>query len=399
MGIDESDDDLMHPEERATPRISSQTNILQRLCAVCPSKILTEKFEAIRMLLRQSFDAESLDDISLSVSLKSFNSTRNDQTVDVNGEFSARSNPDTLFGAFPMVFPQRVEQRMAEILIGDFTLNSLLYHIHQKQKLSLKIRPHTIRNGKQFLRTTCVQDDGFHRKVPSSASNFGTSSEKHIILDFFQMDNVDRPFAEDKFTDNGDCIGLLMPKVGHNHPNKYLNVHMHSARAPSVIFKRSGENHHSREHWIWNVVVDIILAVDFFIDDSETFIGSLKITTLTKLVFSIRQSNLFGKAFLNVLELNDTDNSLGIPEENLNNLRKFGKRMVLKPVSDHSPVYAPDNLMVLQALNEQLSQGIPMKLPQVGLPIELIQPQIDFLDHALHISTDFIISTDVLKSL
>ena len=57
--------------------------------------------------------------------------TSDDYTFDLVGMFSIL-NSGVPFGAFPMQFPQRVEKsRMAEALISDFTINSLLYSMHK----------------------------------------------------------------------------------------------------------------------------------------------------------------------------------------------------------------------------------------------------------------------------
>lgn len=56
--------------------------------------------------------------------------TNSDFTVDLNGEFSPNAAGGTPFGAFPMQFPPSTG-RMAEILVSDFTVNSLFYHLHR----------------------------------------------------------------------------------------------------------------------------------------------------------------------------------------------------------------------------------------------------------------------------
>lgn len=49
----------------------------------------------------------------------------------LNGEFSPGGVGGTPFGAFPMFFPQPVGHKMAELLISDWTVNSLFYHLHK----------------------------------------------------------------------------------------------------------------------------------------------------------------------------------------------------------------------------------------------------------------------------
>lgn len=51
--------------------------------------------------------------------------------IDIAGEFSPRGLGGTPFGPFPMQFPTPLGGSMIEILISDFTINSLLYAMHR----------------------------------------------------------------------------------------------------------------------------------------------------------------------------------------------------------------------------------------------------------------------------
>lgn len=53
--------------------------------------------------------------------------TYNDYSLDLNGEFSPNGRGGTPFGPFPMHWPEPVGSSMIEILISDFTINSLLF--------------------------------------------------------------------------------------------------------------------------------------------------------------------------------------------------------------------------------------------------------------------------------
>lgn len=54
-----------------------------------------------------------------------------DYNIDLNGEFSPNGRGGTPFGPFPMQWPRSVGSSMIEILISDFTINSLLYWMHK----------------------------------------------------------------------------------------------------------------------------------------------------------------------------------------------------------------------------------------------------------------------------
>ncbi len=58
--------------------------------------------------------------------------TNTDFSVDLSGEVSEGGRRGmTPFGPFPMQFPPASGNRMAELLISDFTVNSLLYQMHK----------------------------------------------------------------------------------------------------------------------------------------------------------------------------------------------------------------------------------------------------------------------------
>jgi hypothetical protein len=57
--------------------------------------------------------------------------TSNDYTIELNGEFSPNGRGGTPFGPFPMQFPHAVGGKMAEVLISDYTINSLFYWMHR----------------------------------------------------------------------------------------------------------------------------------------------------------------------------------------------------------------------------------------------------------------------------
>lgn len=72
-----------------------------------------------------------MSNIYLTVQLLQSYATSNDFTIDLNGEFSLNGRGGTPFGAFPINFPQLYGHKMAEILISDWTANSLFYQLHK----------------------------------------------------------------------------------------------------------------------------------------------------------------------------------------------------------------------------------------------------------------------------
>lgn len=83
--------------------------------------------------------------------------TNNDYTIDINGEFSPNGAGGTPFGPYPLQFPYPVGSKMAEVLVSDFTVNSLFYWLHRTGFLTFRIGPETPKIG-ELLKTTCSDD-------------------------------------------------------------------------------------------------------------------------------------------------------------------------------------------------------------------------------------------------
>ncbi|KIH62896.1 hypothetical protein ANCDUO_06816 [Ancylostoma duodenale] len=98
-----------------------------------------------------NFLQRKLNDLYLSLQLLNTQATSNDFTVDLTGEFSPNAQggtvptadeatvaastvvfvPGTPFGAFPTTFPSYYDNRMAEFILSDYTINSLFYWLHR----------------------------------------------------------------------------------------------------------------------------------------------------------------------------------------------------------------------------------------------------------------------------
>lgn len=126
-------------------------------CASCPSSPQQNPLSFLLVIL-QSLDFSKLSNIYLTVQLLQSYATYNDYTIELNGEFSPGGTGGTPFGAFPMFFPEPVGNKMAEILISDWTINSLFYHLHRVGFIVIRIGPETPKIG-DLLKTTCSNDD------------------------------------------------------------------------------------------------------------------------------------------------------------------------------------------------------------------------------------------------
>lgn len=72
-----------------------------------------------------------LADLLLTIQMTRSYATTYDYDIDLNGEFSPMGFGGTPFGPFPMQWPTPVGASMIEIMISDYTINSLLYWMHR----------------------------------------------------------------------------------------------------------------------------------------------------------------------------------------------------------------------------------------------------------------------------
>uniref|UniRef100_A0A915AYN4 Uncharacterized protein n=1 Tax=Parascaris univalens TaxID=6257 RepID=A0A915AYN4_PARUN len=96
-------------------------------CNGCPPNAGADISATFTALLKNAFNLKKLSHLALSLRSLRVHSTTNDQAIEFKGEFSPGGNGGTPFGPFPLNFPQPIGHRMIEVLISDFTLNSLLY--------------------------------------------------------------------------------------------------------------------------------------------------------------------------------------------------------------------------------------------------------------------------------
>jgi hypothetical protein len=67
----------------------------------------------------------------LSLNILRTEATFKDFIVDLSGEFSENGRGGTPFGPVPLQFPNTAGNKMAEIVVSDFVVNSLFYQMHK----------------------------------------------------------------------------------------------------------------------------------------------------------------------------------------------------------------------------------------------------------------------------
>uniref|UniRef100_A0A0R3RM52 BPI2 domain-containing protein n=1 Tax=Elaeophora elaphi TaxID=1147741 RepID=A0A0R3RM52_9BILA len=75
--------------------------------------------------------------------------------------FGSQEMSETPFHPFPMHFPRFLNgnsKRMLDVLISDYTINSLLYHMHKNDAIMFRVGPETPKLS-GLLKTTCSDED------------------------------------------------------------------------------------------------------------------------------------------------------------------------------------------------------------------------------------------------
>lgn len=106
----------------------------------------------------KSLDLKKLDKVDFDYGLLYTKASARDLIINLRGEFSPPGRR-TPFRPFATKFPQAEGTRMAEALFTDFTLNSLLYWLHEVKFLNISLDNTTPTVG-EILKTTCGEEDG-----------------------------------------------------------------------------------------------------------------------------------------------------------------------------------------------------------------------------------------------
>ncbi|VDM52143.1 unnamed protein product [Angiostrongylus costaricensis] len=103
---------------------------------------------------------ERLRHIWIDLTMLDASATYNDFTVGLSGAVSnSRTNDVSPYRVpFPFRLPQSSQQRMIEVMISDYTINSMLYHAHRTNSLLFHVNSRTPGLG-SLLKTTCSADE------------------------------------------------------------------------------------------------------------------------------------------------------------------------------------------------------------------------------------------------
>ncbi|EYB82952.1 hypothetical protein Y032_0346g3140 [Ancylostoma ceylanicum] len=342
------------------------------LCAKCPVNGSQSDPMSLLRTLFSSLDMRKLNDLYLSLQLLNIQATSNDFTVDITGECSPDAQAGTPFGPFPTTFPPYNGSRMVELILSDYSINSLLYWMHKKQFLSLQIGPETPQLG-GLLKTTCTEDEDVEAtKVHVRARKI---SKKTLRAE--RAESMRRKGNRGKRLDLGDlgdtfCIGQFLPEVKTKYPNQTFTIYIKTTRAPSVIFNTTQGG---------TVTVDAIVDADIHITETNYKLGTFTASITMAVTAQLRGNRLTGSAQITNLKITDKTGSMLMTQDSLDGLASLLK-------DNFTPV-----------LNDALKKGITINIPTsglFGLPISLVNPEVRISEHGLYIATDMTISPSFL---
>uniref|UniRef100_A0A1I8BQ88 BPI1 domain-containing protein n=1 Tax=Meloidogyne hapla TaxID=6305 RepID=A0A1I8BQ88_MELHA len=349
-------------DDRATPSESGRLTFLEpgeNLCENCTNTGGEENPLAFLTTILQSMDLRKLNNIFLNIQLLQTYATTRDFTIEVNGGFSVCGRGCTPFGPFPMQFPPCVNCKMVEVLVSDYSINSLLYHLHNTGFIRIRVGPETPKIG-DLLKTTCgeteeeggeseLEDHGVETEEEGTTASSPAveAKKKAAARKLKSKKRVKRQDAGD-LTSLGICLGDILPSVREKYPNQRVYIIISTERAPSVQI--SGSNGGT-------ALINAVLNAEFHIESTNERAGTIRIDASLIVTINGQGNRISAHANITRLNLQDVGNQLGLPQDALDNLGTLGKDILLKSI---------------------------------------VNPSIRFLEHALLVQTDFTLNPNAL---
>lgn len=381
--------------------------------------------QAISHVLR-TLDMRKLEGIYLNTELLGTHANQDEYIVDLNGQVSSRAGGAVPFAPFPMEFNEHPGRRMVDLLISDFTINSLLFQLHRVGFIHIKIDPETPQIGK-LLQTTCgdedLEDTGveldesvFRRRkrhllpkrqagndtqttdvseteTSTDADEAETSTDVGVSTASSTNEETTTAVATESdsegsdSTDSGDetssllegvCLSTVLPAFSR-WPKQQVEIEVYSAeRAPAVILSRKNGG---------TVTLKAVLNADFFIRSTHEKAGTLRIDTTLDIKLTSQGRHLAGQAKLTELKLREVGGKkLGVEQDALDNLANTAQ------------------VLIEANINKMIGKGIDVKIPPQragaqALPIEIIDPEVSVVEHGIVLSADIEVPDRTLDNL
>uniref|UniRef100_A0A915PI86 Lipid-binding serum glycoprotein C-terminal domain-containing protein n=1 Tax=Setaria digitata TaxID=48799 RepID=A0A915PI86_9BILA len=311
-------------------------------------------------------------DLTLSTYLLGTVMANYDFILSLSGEFSPSARGGTPFPPPILQFPMISGGRMLDLLISDYTFNTLLYHLHRTGIFTFRLSPETGGGIGDFLNLTCNEDDfDFDLSVELQDAKDSTNETNSKSDANSQKKRIKRLSTLHTLIEFGVCFGDLAPEIREKNPGKKVYIIMKTNRAPSVQFQAANGG---------TALIEFIIDGFIFLDGTNTRVGHIRIAAEFAAAVQAVGNRIIGKAKIQRLELIDMDKTFGLPQEAFNNLADLASGMITK------------------AVNKKLAYGIPITVPQLGLPIKLYNIHLQIIEHAIFISTDATVHLNAFHS-
>lgn len=166
-------------------------------------------------------------------------------------------------------------------------------------------------------------------------------------------------------------MGDLLPSLKRFYPNQNIIIQIYLEQDPILALSiiRGG-----------TAILDLLAMADFTTESGDT-LGSLRIKANLEVQIRFGNSEILGHGEITQFRLSNPDGLFGISQIALDKVGEIGQAIFEK------------------TLNQMLQNGIPIQFStsNLGVPLEIIDPQIKIIEHAIHLETDFTLSESILK--
>ncbi|VDM12053.1 unnamed protein product [Wuchereria bancrofti] len=337
--------------------VSVNNNIWQQ-CANCDyekSEIISYYYDTVINHIQNC-----ASDLVLATYFLGSSATNSDLTLNFLEEFSPNAQGGTPFAPPILQYPVPDSGQMLDFLISDYTFNTLLYHFHRKGIFAFRIGPEIPVVG-DLLNLTCTADDIDFDLSLELQDNKDSTNETISNQTDSQDNRKKRNTAMDTLINFGICLGDIAPGIREKNPGKRTYIILKTNRAPSVQFQSANKG---------TIVIDFIIDALIFLDGTTTKVGHLQIRTVSAIIAQLIANRIVAKVQIERMEFIDVDKTFGLPSEAFTNLSDLARGILTR------------------AINKRLANGIPLTMPQLGLPIQFQNIHFQVIEHALFISTD-----------
>ncbi|CAJ0589972.1 unnamed protein product [Cylicocyclus nassatus] len=264
------------------------------------------------------FNVDRLRHMMIDLTLLDASATREDFTVGMSGRLSSTKIGDgsPFHVPFPFRVPQNHNRRMAEIVISEYSVNSMLYFAHRTNSLLFHVDSHSPGVG-SLLKTTCTADEV--------------------------------------------CLSDQVEEVGREYPGQSLELIIRTTSPPIMAFRKD--------------VVKLYMEGRclFFLEGTRQKVGVIPFTTEVELFLQTVGNHLKGRVSIGRLTFNNGIEFFKLTADDLDGLRKTTKTALENmanailnagiPLSNSSP----NSPLRLSAVHVSVQSGVVLLQANVDL--------------------------------